>query len=100
MTSPRLPTASGSSTVSTASRSSTGPSSELPEAPTWIHSGVTSDCLTLSLPQGLDRQRLDGWRHQFFELGEGEEQGYHRIGEPRGSWEPPDTTTVRGRPGS
>jgi Glycosyl hydrolases family 2, sugar binding domain/Glycosyl hydrolases family 2 len=59
---------------------------------------VTSDCLTLSLPQGLDRQRLTGWRHQFFDLGEGEEQGYHRVGPPAGEWEPLEATTVRGRP--
>jgi hypothetical protein len=61
---------------------------------------VTSDCLLLSLPQGLDRQRLGGWRHQFFDLGEGEEQGYHRIAQPAGEWEPLESATVRGRPGS
>jgi hypothetical protein len=59
---------------------------------------VTSDCLPLSLPQGLDRQRLDGWRHQLFDLGEGEEQGYHRAGRPAGTWAPLDAMTLRGRP--
>jgi len=59
---------------------------------------VTSDCLLLSLPQGIDRQRLGGWRHQLFDLGEGEEQGYHRSGRPPGKWAEPETMTLRGRP--
>lgn len=59
---------------------------------------MTSDCLLLSLPQGIDRQRLGGWRHQLFDLGEGEEQGYHRSGRPPGKWAEPETMTLRGRP--
>jgi hypothetical protein len=59
---------------------------------------VTSDCLLLTLPQGLDRQRLDGWSYQRFELGEGEEQGYHRAASPKGTWEATDTLSLKGRP--
>src|SRR5258708_25622246 len=59
---------------------------------------VSSDCLLLSLPQGVDRQRLDGWRFQVFELGEGEEQGYHRPNPPDGELAEVDAMTMRGRP--
>src|SRR5258708_7420310 len=59
---------------------------------------VSSDCLLLSLPQGIDRQRLDGWRHQHFDLGEGEEQGYHRAKRPQGEWSEIAAMTMRGRP--
>jgi hypothetical protein len=61
---------------------------------------VTSDCLLLPLPQGLDRKRIDGWRHQVFDLGEGEEQGYHRSPGPPGSWQPIEALTLKGRPGA
>src|SRR5258708_5697582 len=59
---------------------------------------VSSDCLLLSLPQGLDRQRRDGWRRQVFDLGEGEEQGYHRATRPPGEWAEVDAMTMRARP--
>src|SRR5258708_24124649 len=59
---------------------------------------VSSDWLLLSLPQGVDRQRLDGWRFQVFELGEGEEQGSHRPNRPDGEWAEVDAMTMRGRP--
>ncbi len=59
---------------------------------------MTSDSLLLSLPQGLDRQRLDDWRRQVFDLGEGEEQGYHRAPTPPGEWAEVDAMTMRGRP--
>ncbi|MGI8609354.1 MAG: hypothetical protein ACR2MY_09035 [Candidatus Dormibacteria bacterium] len=60
---------------------------------------MSSDCLLLALPQGLERQRLDGWRTRRFALGEGEEQGYQRVPTPSGDWVPADQLTVRGRPG-
>jgi hypothetical protein len=60
---------------------------------------VTSDCILLSLPQGLERVRVEGWTHQPFDLGEGEEQGYHRAARPRGEWLPaPAAMTLRGGP--
>ncbi|MFN2462578.1 MAG: hypothetical protein ABR573_01580 [Candidatus Dormibacteria bacterium] len=58
-----------------------------------------SDCLLLALPQGMERQRVEGWRCSRFALGEGEEQGFHRSQEPRGSWAVPEQLTLRGRPG-
>ncbi len=71
-------------------------------APAWSSRSytlpVTSDCLLLTLPQGLDRQRVSGWHFQLFDLGEGEEQGYHRAAMPSGSWEPMDALTGRGGP--
>ncbi|MFN2466346.1 MAG: beta galactosidase jelly roll domain-containing protein [Candidatus Dormibacteria bacterium] len=60
---------------------------------------MSSDCLLLALPQGLERQRLDGWVHRRFPLGEGEEQGYHRPRTPSGEWASLDQLTLRGRPG-
>ena len=60
---------------------------------------MSSDCLLLALPQGLERQRLEGWRHRRFALGEGEEQGFQRTRTPPGDWLPADPLTVRGRPG-
>jgi hypothetical protein len=59
---------------------------------------VASDCLLLTLPQGLDRQRVNGWQRQHFDLGEGEEQGYHRAARPPGEWLPDEALTVRGGP--
>ncbi|MFY9616318.1 MAG: sugar-binding domain-containing protein [Candidatus Dormiibacterota bacterium] len=59
---------------------------------------MASDCLLLTLPQGLDRQRVNGWRRQLFDLGEGEEQGYHRVATPAGEWHPDESLTVRGGP--
>ncbi|MHB8509438.1 MAG: sugar-binding domain-containing protein [Candidatus Dormibacteria bacterium] len=59
---------------------------------------MTSDCLLLPLAQGLDRVRVDGWVGQFFDLGEGEEQGYHRLRKPGGDWEQPGALTRRGGP--
>jgi hypothetical protein len=60
---------------------------------------VTSDCILLSLPQGLERTRVEGWTQQFFDLGEGEEQGYHRPHQAPGVWAPPPATmTLRGGP--
>lgn len=60
---------------------------------------MASDCLLLSLPQGLDRVRIDGWTAQYFDLGEGEEQGYHRSLEPRGAWHEVPQLDTRGRRG-
>jgi hypothetical protein len=60
---------------------------------------VSGDSLYLSLPQGLDRERLEGWRYQLFDLGEGEEQGYHRRPQPRGQWSDGGGLTLRGREG-
>lgn len=59
---------------------------------------MSSDCLLLALPQGLERQRLEGWGHRRFALGEGEEQGFHRPRVPAGEWAPLDPLTLRGRP--
>jgi hypothetical protein len=53
----------------------------------------------LALPQGLERQRLEGWRIRRFALGEGEEQGFQRTRQPSGDWPVADHLTVRGRPG-
>jgi hypothetical protein len=52
----------------------------------------------MALPQGLERQRLEGWGHRRFALGEGEEQGFHRPRVPAGEWGPLDPLTLRGRP--
>gem|GEM_PF-2858640 len=60
---------------------------------------MSSDCLPLALPQGLERQRLDGWRSRRFPLGEGEEQGFQRFRAPGGEWAAANRLTVRGRPG-
>ncbi len=57
-----------------------------------------SDCLLLALPQGLERQRLEGWTQRRFPLGEGEEQGFHRPRVPAGEWAAVDHLTQRGRP--
>jgi hypothetical protein len=59
---------------------------------------VSSDCLLLALPQGLERQRLEGWEYRRFPLGEGEEQGLHRARTPPGQWTAIDRMTLRGRP--
>src|SRR5258708_18618152 len=59
---------------------------------------VSSVCLLLSLPQVVDRQRLLGWSFHVFELGEGEEQGYHRPNRPDGEWAEVDAMTMRARP--
>ena len=60
---------------------------------------MSSDCLPLALPQGLERQRLGGWRTRRFPLGEGEEQGFQRFRPPAGEWAAAEQLTVRGRPG-
>lgn len=78
--------------------SSPGPSPEAGRAARTLWR-VSSDCLLLALPQGLERQRLEGWETRRFELGEGEEQGFHRARRPPGDWATADQLTVRGRPG-
>lgn len=59
---------------------------------------MSSDCLLLALPQGLERQRLEGWEYRRFPLGEGEEQGFHRARTPAGRWTAIERLTLRGRP--
>jgi hypothetical protein len=60
---------------------------------------VSSDCLLLALPQGMERQRVETWSVRRFPLGEGEEQGFHRPRTPPGEWSSPHPVTLRGRPG-
>ena len=60
---------------------------------------MSSDCLLLALPQGLERQRIEGWQSCRFALGEGEEQGFQRTRTPPGTWTAPEQVTLRGRPG-